>query len=413
MNPCGRLGGAETSLRGLLAGMRSAEPSWELWLVLGEDGSLADIARSLGAHVVLEAFPPALARIGDTGGRSLATAWALLRTVPRIVRYAWRLAACVREIKPDIVHTNGLKMHLLGAWTRPARTPLVWHIHDYVSRRRFMSRLLRLSRKRCTLAIANSSSVACDLRSLLPGVKVIPIHNAIDMERFSPVGNRLDLDAISGLAPAPANTVRVGLVATFARWKGHKVVLEALARVACNVPIRGYIIGAPIYQTDGSQWSSQELRQTADRLGLTHSVGFTGFVEDTAAAMRSLDIIVHASTEPEPFGMVIIEAMACGKVAIVSAAGGASELFTDGQDALAHQPGDVAGLAAAISRVASDRELRTRLGKTARATAERRFDGRRLARELLSVYGQVSGYASGVEAHAAMPSSAAGAINTK
>ena len=90
------------------------------------------------------------------------------------------------------------------------------------------------------------------------GLRIVPIYNAIDLERFSPAGDRLDLDAKAGLAPPAPGTVRVGLIATFARWKGHKVFLEALARVSPDVPIRGYIIGGPIYQTDGSQWSALE-----------------------------------------------------------------------------------------------------------------------------------------------------------
>ena len=69
-------------------------------------------------------------------------------------------------------------------------------------------------------------------------------------------------------------------MATFARWKGHRVFLEALALLNPDLPVRGYIIGGPIYQTDGSQWSLAELKQEAERLGLRGKVGFTGFIED-------------------------------------------------------------------------------------------------------------------------------------
>src|SRR5580698_3759536 len=187
-------------------------------------------------------------------------------------------------------------MHLLGAWARPRRSPLIWHIHDYVSLRRMMRRLLWPFRNACSAAIVNSQSVAKDLAGVVPGLRIVPIYNAIDLQRFSPAGNQLDLDAQAGLAPAVPGTVRVGLIATFARWKGHKVFLEALARLSGDLSVRGYIIGGPIYQTDGSQWSTEELHQEAERLGLAGRVGFTGFLEDTSGAMRSLDVIVHAST---------------------------------------------------------------------------------------------------------------------
>jgi glycosyltransferase involved in cell wall biosynthesis len=384
LNPCGKLGGAETSLRELLASVRAAAPDWELCLVLGEDGRLASIARDLGVRVIVQPFPAALGRLGDTSGG--AALWSLSKAAWATARYARGLAALLREIRPDLIHTNGFKMHLLGAWTRPARTPLVWHIHDYVSTRRLMRRFLRLFGRSCTVAIANSNSVAGDLRSLLPKLRVVTIYNGIDLGRFSPIGNTMDLDAASGLEAAAPGTVRVGLVATYAHWKGHQIFLDALARLSSQTQVRGYIIGGPIYQTGGSQWSLEQLQQQANRLGLWGKVGFTGFVEDAAACMRSLDVIVHCSTEPEPFGMVIIEGMASGKAVIASQAGGASELFVDGENALGHAPGDAAMLARQIKRLAEDPDLRLQLGQAGRVTAERLYHRKRLATELLALY---------------------------
>ena len=228
LNPGAQMGGAETSLRELLASLRKAKPEWDLWLVLGEDGPLVRIAEDLGVHAAIVPFPLSLARLGDAGQGALATLWSLLRTLPAAARYASRLSAKLRGIKPDLVHTNGFKMHVLGIWTRPRNVPVIWHIHDYVRSRPLMSRLLRAHQRRRLSAIANSRSVAADLRALMPKLDVTPIYNAVNLDRFAPTGSRLDLDAISGLPPAPPGTVRVGLVATFARWKGHKVFLQAL-----------------------------------------------------------------------------------------------------------------------------------------------------------------------------------------
>jgi glycosyltransferase involved in cell wall biosynthesis len=390
LNPCGQMGGAETSLRELLTGMRVAEPAWELSLVLGEDGPLAEIARRLNVRVFVTAFPPALARIGDAGSGRLRTICSLLIAAGAIVGYTRQLAKILRDLQPDLIHTNGFKMHLLGAWTCPPRTRLVWHIHDYVTTRPLMRRLLRRYAKHCSAAIVNSKSVAADLSSVLPNCNIAPIYNAVDLDLFTPLGKQVDLDALVGLPPATSGTVRVGLVATFARWKGHKTFLEALSRIPREMKVRGYVIGGPIYQTTGSQWSMLELRGEATRLGLGDRVGFTGFLDDTATVMRSLDVVVHASTEPEPFGMVIIEGMACGKAVIASQGGGASELFVDGENALAHRPGDAAGLTKQILRVALDAQFRSRLGEAARTTAERFYNRRRLTDEFLGLYRSVT-----------------------
>src|SRR5205085_8086358 len=138
-----------------------------------------------------------------------------------------------------------------------------------------------------------------------------------------------------GLPRAVPGTLRVGLVATYARWKGQEVFLDAAGRLAAGrpeLPVRFYVVGGPVYQTRGSQFSEGELRRLAAQRGLADRVGFVGFREDTAPVYRALDVVVHASTRPEPFGLTVVEAMACGRPVIVSRAGGAAELFTPGYD---------------------------------------------------------------------------------
>jgi len=305
----------------------------------------------------------------------------------RSASYIRLLGKTIASIDPDVIHSNGFKMHVLGAWTRPARSALVWHLHDYVSSRPLTSRLLRILSRRCTTIVANSESVSADARRQFgDGVEIRTILNAVDLKRFHPDGPRVDLDGLAGLPPADAGTVRVGLVATFARWKGHLTFLEALARLDPAIDVRGYIVGGPLYETDGSQYTRSELETAARRLGLESKVGFTGFVADSSAAMRSLDVVVHASAAPEPFGLVIAEAMATGKPVVVSFAGGARELVTPEVDALVHQPGDAGGLAEAIARLATDSALRSRLGRAGRQSAVERFDLTRAGRQMLECY---------------------------
>ena len=106
--------------------------------------------------------------------------------------------------------------------------------------------------------------------------------------------------------------------------------------------------------------------------------------------MRALDVVVHASTQPEPFGLVIAEGMACGRAVIVSDGGGAAELVTVGENALSHPPGDADSLAGCIMRLATNSGLRRRLGQGGRSTAEHRFDRARLATELVPLYRDVA-----------------------
>jgi glycosyltransferase involved in cell wall biosynthesis len=392
LNPTGQIGGAEAALLEILAGLREHQPAWRLMLVVASDGPLVARARALGVDVTVLPYPPSLARLGEWGRRKgfwsrIVLAANCARAALPTRAYLGRLRRVIRELAPDIVHTNGLKMHVLGAWARPKDSVVLWHVHDYASRRPLTARLLRRYARLCAMIVANSRSVADDLRQVCGDqTPVHPVLNAVDLTHFSPIGPRLDLDEVSGLPAAGPNVVRVGLLATFARWKGHQTFLNALGLLPFSTPVRGYVLGGPVYETDASQLSLDELRAEAERLSLGTRVAFTGFVEDPALAIRSLDVVVHASTEPEPFGLVIAEAMACGKAVIVSQTGGAAEIITPGVDALVHAPGDATGLARRIEELVDDAALRRRIGSGGRATAERSFTRRRLVGELVPIY---------------------------
>ena len=118
--------------------------------------------------------------------------------------------------------------------------------------------------------------------------------------------------------------------------------------------MRAYVIGGAVYATAGSQWSPAELQTLAAARGLSDTVGFTGHVDDVPAALRSLDIVVHASTEPEPFGMVIAEGMAARRAVVAARGGGAAELFDDRVSAVGYTPGDAAELAARLAELVVD-----------------------------------------------------------
>jgi glycosyltransferase involved in cell wall biosynthesis len=389
LSPSGELGGAETALVDMLAAIRDARPDWTLALIAASDGPLLAKAAA-HAGVVALPFPPALARLGEWGtrgsaGTRLRLGLGLIQASAPALRYARRLQRRLFEFQPDIIHSNGLKMHLLGARARPPHARLVWHLHDYPGARRLTARLLASQARRCDAMLANSESVAVQTRDMFgPAVPVHTIYNSIDLDRFSPVGPHADLDGLAGLRPLAAGGIRVGLVATFARWKGHAVFLEALARLRGKIHVRGYIVGDSIYHTDSSQYSQAELRAQAQALGLGDSVGFTGKVDDVSSVLRALDIAVHASTEPEPFGLVIAEAMACGRPIVVSRAGGAAEIAEGG--ALFHEPGNSTELAERLLQLANDAARRETLGSEGREAALRLFSRTRLRKALIPFY---------------------------
>src|SRR5438093_803454 len=184
------------------------------------------------------------------------------------------------------------------------------------------------------------------------------------------------------------DVVRIGLIATLAFWKGHDVFLRALRALSRHAMFRAYVIGGPMYDTAGSQVSLDDVRRTIAELGLERHVGLTGFVDRPATAMRALDVVVHASTRPEPFGLVVAEAMACGRAVIASRQSGAAEFVRDGDDVILSES-NVEDLTRSLRRVVADADLRARLGGHARATALKYFDRQRMGGEIISVYRDV------------------------
>jgi glycosyltransferase involved in cell wall biosynthesis len=385
-----RMGGSEVLLLQLLRELRASRPHWMLHLLVPAEGPLASGAAALGVAVRVVPMPPALRRLGEwspRAGRPVRLMARLARAAAAVPRYQAGLARALKAIDPDIVHTNGFKAHVLAARMARGRAALVWHIHEYVGARPVTRRLIRHYARLPEAIVANSTSVAADVRHVAGArARVHVIHNAVDLERFSPSGAGTDLDARASLPAAPGGTIRVGLVATFSRWKGHETFLRALSLLAPSDRVRGYVIGGALYDTEGSQHTLGELQSMAAGLGLAGRVGFTGFIDAPETALRALDIVVHASTEPEAFGLVIAEAMACGRAVVTSGTGGSSELVRDGEDAVTHRPADFRDLASRLSQLASDAPLRRRLGAAARASAARHFDARRLADQFAAVY---------------------------
>ena len=386
LNPIGEIGGAERVLLTAIAGVRREIPDAVVRLIALTDGPLLVEAEKLGAEVAVVPMATGLGQLGDSQVRGRGVKGKLglaLRAVPAsfgAARLLLRLRSAIRRFAPDLVHSNGIKTHLLSRFAVTRGVPVVWHIHDFIGLRPAAGGMLQRASGRVRAAVAISEAVAKDCATVLPNVPVTRVLNAVDLARFAP-GPGIELDA------APTGMLRVGLVATYAKWKGHLTLLDAAAQLL-DLPIRWYLVGGAIYRT-AAQFTEAELQSEIAQRGLEDRVAILGFTADTAEVYRSLDVVVHASTLPEPFGLTIAEAMACGRAVVVSAAGGAVELFTDGHDALGFPPGDAGKLAATIRRLAEDPPLRARLGENARRTAQARFDPVRFGRELSAVYERV------------------------
>jgi glycosyltransferase involved in cell wall biosynthesis len=372
------MGGAERVLWNTLSYWQKNKANSICTVLLPGVGLFADFLQSQEIDCFLFDMDNKLSRLGDSTVRKenlLNRFLNLLIAIPSVYRAVRQLRKLILKGDPDFILANGFKAQILGALAAPKGLPVTWFIQDFVCNRSLVSKILPRVWNKNIQIIADSQAVAADVARLIPKSLIAIWYNTVDLDKFQPKKTKNSfLDEIAGF-PLPWNGLRIGLVATFAKWKGHKIFLQAAKIVLekTNAPVRFYVVGGAIYQSKNSQWSIEELKQESELLGVNNCVGFIGFQQDMAKVYNALDVVVHASTDPEPFGQVIIEGMACGKTVVVAAHGGAAEIGTSGLDCLQHLPGDANSLAECINYLIENEKVRENIGNEARATVVRSF----------------------------------------
>ena len=381
VNPGRHLGGAEQSLLLLVEALR--ERDVESTIVLFADGPFAArlVARNVPVVFLDVATSVRRATRYTTGSNVASTAWLGARSIPGVSR----LAAMIRRGQPDVVHTNGLKAHILGGIAgRLARRPVVWHLRDFPPDG-FTGRLLkRAARSLPALVLANSNAVATAIGAGRESPRVVRVYNPVDLDRFHPDRSGTRIRAALGVAlDAPL----VGMVAHLTPWKGHLDFLSIAMTVTSALPTARFLIaGGAIYETSGHKgYADSLMRRTVD-LGLGGRVLFLGAREDVPDILSALDVLVHCPTAPEPFGRGVAEAMAVGKPVVAARNGGIPEIVEHDVTGLLVTPGDVRGFSTAVLRLLRDPELRQRLGIAARLRAESLFPVDQHAEQVLDAY---------------------------
>ena len=238
---------------------------------------------------------------------------------------------------------------------------------------------------RVTRFIANSVSTRRSLDALgVPPERVRVIYPPVDLESF--VARRSPGEVRDSLGLQPGGPC-FGMIGMLLPWKGQTVFLRAAARVLERFPHACVlVVGGP---PSGGEGYARELRNLARELGIGDRVIFTGFRSDVADILPVLDIVVHASVDPEPFGRVIIEAMALRRPVVASRAGGPTEIIEDGKTGLLVAPGDPECLAAALIDLLERPERAAEIGARGYREVARRFSAEGNAEAVRDVYDEV------------------------
>ena len=360
----GRMGGAEMCLLTIAGGLHGD-------VLLFDDGPLRQRLLARQVSVSLPRVRLDLQAIRRDRG--------MLKVLPALAG----IGALIRQIRQmaashDLVYCNSQKSFVIGAlasWFH--RTPLLWHLHDILDRSHFgrlqISLVTTLANRCATCVVAPSRAVADAFvaaggRAAL--VKVIA--NGVE----PPAGVELaDREALRRSLDLPEGPL-FGVFSRLSRWKGQQVALQALV----SLPDAACIIaGDALF---GEEEYARSLWMQAEQLGIANRVYFLGHRDDVAMLMRAVDVVVHPSIDPEPFGLTLVEAMLTGTPVIASDAGAASEILDGGRFGTLVPPGDAAGLAAALATTLHGHPGRPnailRQVAAARCHAETHFSAQRL-----------------------------------
>ena len=175
--------------------------------------------------------------------------------------------------------------------------------------------------------------------------KSIVIRDIIDVKKFKPQVKNVAIQMEFGIQDSDIVISNIGRIS---RWKGQHIFIKALAEVIKEYPSVKALVVGPSEPGIGDPKYLQELQKLTEDLHLKDQVIFTGNRDDIPGILSISDLVIHSSIEPEPQGLVIVEALFYGKPVIVSNDGGAAELIVNNQGGLKVSPGNPAELTKAI-----------------------------------------------------------------
>lgn len=341
VNHAASIGGGELSLLDIAADWAASSE-----MVLLEDGPYVDRLRDRGVSV----------HVADTGGRAMSVTreagpLSAVLALPGVVRLVGSLYE--RACQADVVYAGSQKAMIVAAlagWL--AGTPVIWHLRDILTAEHFSG----LNRRLVTLwSRLFLSRVICNSRATKdafvaaggPEDKAVVIHNGIDPSPFeAPAQDPSTVRAQLGL---PLDAPLVGVFSRLAAWKGQDVLIDALGELP---GVHAVIVGDAMFAPDHA-YKSNLIAQVRNA-GMSDRVHFLGFRDDVPTLMQCVDVVAHTSSQPEPFGRVIVEGMLARRPVVATRAGGAIELIDDGVNGVLVRPGDASDLARGI-RHALDR----------------------------------------------------------
>lgn len=357
------LGGAERSLLEFLSNYKEKNSNI-LVVVPKQDGPLIDELKKLNIKVQkinLQSWALSLSR-----NRPIELLFKSPLLPLALLQYLKQINDLVKNEKIDCIHSTGLKNHIfLGLFSKwiNAKVKIVIHLRDIIHQgwiRRFFNKISNSK----NITFVSNSKVTAD--SVAP-LKTEIIYNGFDTHLFQKTKGVLRVQL-----NIPSGAFIVGIVGAIARWKGQREFINSAKDVLTkNNQIHFVVIGDEIYDTHAETGEKQLLLDQVQKENLQGNIHFLGFQKNLPPIYSDIDVLVHASIKPEPFGRVIVEAMLCECAVTASKSGGPLEIIEDRKSGLLHPPKDSQAMAQNILWYYNNPEKKALISKNARLACQR------------------------------------------
>lgn len=285
---------------------------------------------------------------------------------------AREIARLAQQIKARLLIANTMRTAVYCALaSRFISIPFIWYMRDFwlnESQPRFpffdslgKKVLCRAGSKVITNSAASASYLPCTS-------KVFVVHSGLEVAKYNP---SLDSASFRQEYTIPIETQIVGMAGRLRPWKGQERFLHMASEVLAKLPKAHFILvgGDPFHIDEGY---INDLKSLTRALGIRNNVTFTGHLADIRPALAAMDVFVHPG-DPEPFGLVNIEAMASGKPVVAFAQGALPEIVVPNITGILVPPGDVIALAQAVIDLLQDQERTAEMGQRGRQIAFTQF----------------------------------------
>lgn len=298
-----------------------------------------------------------------------------------------RMRRIMREEQITLVHTNTNTIVSGALAARREGLPHIWSIHEILMDPPFVRRVLhylipRLSTRVVTVSRAVRDHILADEPGF--GERFEFLRGAIDVAPFLHATGR---DRVRKGWNVAGDELLIGMVGRVTRWKGQAIFAEAAKRLLARHPRLKFVAVGGVFDTE--LFYMERFRQQVNDLGLGPSFVIEDFRPDMPDVFNALDVFVLPSTLPEPFGLVVIEAMASGKPVVATRPGGPSETVADGETGYLVPPSDAVALSDALEKLVLDPAERARMGAAGRKRAAELFSMERYVHDFEDLYARV------------------------